>query len=1006
MIKTYTLLKAGIQSFSLTAMLCFISFYSVAQNTTQVSGTVKDQTGEVLIGVSVKATNTAGGESSVATDKDGRFLFTSLQANASYTFTFSFIGFTTQKTQVYPMAARKPLTLQIKMQGETTELNQVVVIGYGTSSKKDVTGAVTSVKAEDFNQGVLTTPAQLLQGKVAGLNITKSGDPNQQPTVILRGPSTIRSGAAQTPFYVIDGVPGASIDLLAPADIESIDVLKDASSTAIYGTRAANGVIIVTTKKAKAGQANLTYSAYGAVEQVSKKIDMLTGPELRKYLQDNGQAPLIPVLNDDGSDTNWQNLVQRTGYSQNHNLSFSGSGTSADYGISANYLNNNGVMKKTSLDRLILRGYVNQRFFKDRLKLGLTITNSTSDIHDIYQAQVLQNMLFYLPTVSPFNPDGSYKEFYGRTGSGTLNPLSLIDNNQIRTKDTKTLINGLAQVDILSGLRFTLSVSSQKNQNNYNTYQNSASGLAVNLGGLARRSSFENTNTVLETYFNYDKIFGQHNLKLLAGYSYQEDRTNDGFGVSTQRFSNDELSYNNLFLSNPSALSQIAFDNSPISTLRLISFYGRVQYQYADKYLFQASIRNDGSSAFGSNERYGYFPAVSAGWRINQENFLKDVDFITDLKFRAGYGESGNSAGFDAFSALLIYGTQASGSKFYYNGNITNAIGPVRNDNPNLKWETTATSNFGLDFGFLNNRISGSVDYYIKKTSDLIYDQYPVSTTQYFVPTFTANVGRISNKGVEVVLNLIPVQTDSFVWRTSLNGSHNKNVIDNISNDQFTLNFIQTAQLGGKGQSFLYSQIIQPGLPLGSFNLWHYTGKNAGGISSYENAAGQIVSTQPLSTDVRLAGSAQPKFVYGWNNSFSYKNFDLNFLVRGVTGNKILNGTLAALNNPADTKFQNIPRFTLGESFADINGYLVSDRFLENGSYLRMDNATLGYTFKPKVTAIKSLRFYASTNNLFIITKYRGIDPEVNIGGLTPGIDNNNYYPKTRSFIFGLNASF
>lgn len=1013
MIKTYTLLKAGIQSFAFMAILCFISFYSMAQNNTQVSGTVKDQTGEVLIGVSVKAVNSAGGESSVATDKDGRFLFTSLQANATYTFTFSFIGFTTQKTQAYRLAAGKPLTLQIKMQGETTELNQVVVIGYGTSSKKDVTGAVTSVKSEDFNSGVLTTPAQLLQGKVAGLNITKSGDPNQQPTVILRGPSTIRSGAAQTPFYVIDGVPGASIDLLAPADIESIDVLKDASSTAIYGTRAANGVIMVTTKKAKAGQANLTYSAYGAVEQVSKKIDMLSGPELRDYLKANGQT-LIPVLNDDGSDTNWQNLVQRNGYSQNHNLSFSGSGTSADYGISANYLKNNGVMKKTSLDRLILRGYVNQRFFKDRLKLGLTITNSTSDIHDIYQSQVLSNMLFYLPTVSPFNPDGSYKEFYGRTGSGTLNPLSLIDNNVIRNKDTKTLINGLAQVDILSGLRFTLSVSSQKNQTNYNTYLNSASGLAVNLGGVASRSTIENTNTIVESYFNYDKIFGRHNFKLLAGYSYQQDRTNDGFGISTQRFSNDEVTYNNLFLSNPSSLSQISFnnlplsnDNQPISTLRLISFYGRVQYQFADKYLFQASLRNDGSSAFGKNERYGYFPAISAGWRINQEDFLKNVDFLTDLKLRGGYGESGNSAGFNAFTSLLIYGTPPGGSsKFLYNGNITNAIGPVRNDNPNLKWETTATSNFGLDFGFLKNRISGSVDYYIKKTSGLIYDQYPVSTTQYFVPTYTANVGRISNKGIEVVLNLIPVQTDNFVWRTSLNGSHNKNVIDNISNDQFKLNFIQTAQLGGKGQSFLYSQIIQPGLPLGTFNLWHYTGKNAAGVSSYENAAGQIISTQPLSTDVRLAGSAQPKFVYGWNNSFSYKNFDLNFLVRGVTGNKILNGTLAALNNPADSKIQNIPRFTLGESYADINGYLVSDRFLESGSYLRLDNATLGYTLKPKITAIKSLRFYASTNNLFIITKYRGIDPEVNIGGLTPGIDNNNYYPKTRSFIFGLNASF
>jgi len=992
---TFIKLKQKAIRVLLLIMLCTVNALA-QQSSTTISGIVTDDKNVPLPGVVVTARSSG---KSTSSDANGKF---SIQVNGpGDVIRFTFVGFVPKEV---PAGANN--VLNISLVTDPKQLRDVVVIGYGTSSRRDVTGAITSVKSEDFNQGVVTTPAELLQGKVAGLNVTKSGDPNKQPATILRGPSTLREGAAQEPFYVIDGVPGASIDLLAPDDIESIDVLKDASSTAIYGSRAANGVIIVTTKKAKAGQTRLTYSAYVAMEKVSKKIDMLTGDELRQYLKDNVVAPLASPINDDGSNTNWQNLVERTGYSQNHNLSYGGASKSADYGASVNYLKNNGVLINTGLERTIFRGYINQRFFNDKLKLGITLTNSVTNSNDIPQANVLPGMLFYLPTVSPFNPDGTYKENYTRTGSGPLNPLSLANNNSIKTNDNKTLINGIAQVDILPGLRFTLTGSTQKDQNNINLYENSMSGLAVGAGGVANRVAFLNTSQVFESYFNYDKSFGEHTIKLLAGYSYQQDKTNDGFGVQTQNFSNDNLSYNNLFLSNPSSLSQIAFNSNVISTLRLISYYGRVQYQFTDKYLFQASLRDDGSSAFGINKRYGLFPAVSAGWRIINEKFMEAVPVFSDLKLRAGYGVSGNSMGFNAFSALLIYGTPPGNSKFLYNGNITNALGPVRNDNPNLKWESTATTNIGLDFGILKNRITGSVDYYIKKTSDLIYDQYLVSTTQYFVPTITANVGKIKNSGIEVVINAVPVKTSDFSWKTSFNISHNKNVVETLSNSLFATPYIQTAQLGGKGQSGNYSQIVQPGYALGTFYLWHYLGKNASGVSTYENGAGQTIATQPLTTDQRIAGNAQPSFIYGWNNSFFYKNFDLNFLVRGVWGNKILNATLATLNNPADSKIQNIPRFTLGESFNDINGYLISDRFLESGSYLRLDNATLGYTIKPTVQAIKSIRLYISANNVFVITKYRGIDPEINIGGLTPGIDNQNYYPRTRTFLFGLNASF
>ncbi len=960
-----------------------------------VNGTVTDEQNQPLPGVSVIITGSATG---VITDASGKYAI-SVSGNM-VTLRFSFIGSLSKDVKVG--AAN---TINVSLLPDTRQLKDIVVIGYGTSSKKDVTGAITSVKAEDFNAGVLTTPAELLQGKVAGLNITKSGDPNKQPATILRGPSTLREGAAQQPFYVIDGVPGASIDLLAPADIESIDVLKDASSTAIYGSRAANGVIIVTTRKARVGQTRLTYSAYGAVEKVSKQIDVLTGDELRQYLLDNGVKALTKPLDDDGSNTNWQKLAERNSYSQNHNLAYNGAGTNAEYGASVNYFKNEGILKNTNLQRTIFKGYINQHFFNDRLKLGVTLTNSGTKSDDITQSQVLSGILFYLPTVSPFNPDGSYKENFVRTGSGTLNPLSLIDNNFIKTDNNKTLINGFATVDILKGLKFTLNGSTQKDQNNINTYFNSKSGLAVGLGGVANRNAYKNTSDVVEAYLNYDRDFGLHSIKLLGGYSYQQDRTNDGFGVQTQGFSNDNLTFNNLFLSNPSNLAQIKFDPNYISTLRLISYYGRVQYQYNDKYLLQASLREDGSSAFGINQRHGYFPAASVGWRIISEKFMEQLPVISDLKLRAGYGVSGNSLGFDAFTAQLIYGIPPGGGKFLNNGVITNPIGPVRNDNPDLKWESTATTNIGLDFGLFGNRLSGSVDYYIKKTSDLIYT-YQVSTTQYFYPLLTANVGKIKNSGIEVVLNATPLKTQSFTWRTSFNVSHNKNVVESLSNSKFAVNNILTAQLGGKGQSFLSSQIIQPGYAIGTYNLWHYLGKDVNGVSTYQKADGSTTASQPLTTDQRITGNAQPKLIYGWSNSFNYKSFDFNFLLRGVYGNQILNATLASLNNPADSKFQNIPRFTLDESFKDINGYLVSDRFLESGSYLRLDNVTLGYTIKPTFKDVKSIRLYLSGNNIFVITKYRGIDPEINIGGLTPGIDNKDFYPKTRTFSAGIIAAF
>jgi len=952
----------GLRAFYLF-LLFQVFLVSAAMAQTTVQGTIKDENGAGLAGATVLL---KGGKASAVTDEKGKFTINVPQNKGALL--ISHIGYSSKQVALGSSAG-----YDVQLALIDKALEDVVVTGYGKSSKRNLTGSITSVQAEELNSGVLATPAQLLQGKVAGLNITKSGDPNSTPAVLLRGPSTLRTDdGAQQPFYVIDGVPDASPDLIAADDIATIDILKDASATAIYGARAANGIIMITTRKAKAGQSRVSYSGYLASESASKRLDMLSGDEYRAYLKTINQT-LVPKF-DDGSNTNWQDQVQRKGFSHNHNLSFSGNSGNSSFSASVNYLNNEGIIKGSSLEKTTVRLSLETRAIQDRLKLGITLFNN-NDIRNSVPSQVFGGMVNYVPTVAVKKADGTYNEDFAISW---YNPVSYIDNNTDKTKVKKTLINGFAELRILPSLKYTVSVAAQSEQSNRNMYYNSLSSLSPGSNGVAYRNSYENTKKVVESYFNYDKSFGYHKVQLLAGYSWQEDHKGDGFGVRTQNFTTDGLSYNNLYFSNPPS-GTVLFDNAGISTLRLISFYGRVNYNYQDKYIFQASLRRDGSSAFGANNRWGYFPAVSAAWRLSSEKFMQDVNWMTDLKLRVGYGATGNSLGFPAL--ISVYQYDRTGT-FYLNGQLANAFGITQNDNPNLKWEKTATSNIGVDATFLKGRFSVSADYYIKNTSDLIAG-YNVPSTQYIRPTLIANVGRIRNTGFEFTVNATPVKTKDFSWRTSFNISTNKNEVVSLSNDVLKVNYFLTAAVGGKGQSGIYKQILQEGQPIGTFNTWHYAGKDQNGLSTFQFADGSIKAAQPTSADHRIVGNAQPKFIYGWNNNFSYKNFDLNFFVRGVSGNKILNSTLASLNNPNPNGNPpgNIPRFTVeqGDKVADQYTNLLSDRYLESGSYLRLDNATLGYTIKTGSKVINKLRLYVSVNNAFVITKYRGIDPEVNL---------------------------
>jgi TonB-dependent starch-binding outer membrane protein SusC len=981
-------------------VLC--SLHVSAQNTGKtVTGTIKNENGEPLASATVRAENPVTHFSvSTSSGKDGVFRFNQLPDNGPYTFVISLIGYDNDTLANNTIPVSGTLTLDAVMSIKATSLEDVVVTGYGRSSRKNLTASITSVPAEEMNVGVLSSPAQMLQGKVAGLNITRSGNPNGRPAVLLRGPSTLRTDdGAQEPFYVIDGIPDASPDLVSPDDIASIDILKDASATAIYGARAANGIIMITTKKAKAGQVRVSYNGYIASERVSNRIDMLSGPAFRDYMTSINRT-LLPRY-DDGSNTDWQKEVQRDGFSHSHNISFSGGSATSTFAASINYLENQGVMKGSALEKITARLSVETRALNDRLKLGLNFLNNT-DNKDNIPSQVFGSMISYVPTVGVKNAAGNYNE---DVAISWYNPVAYIDNNLDKTKDRKTLISGFAELKIFPFLKYTLSLAAQNHQENRNLYFNSISMLAPGANGVAKRSTYENNKKVLESYFNFDKGFGRHYVQALAGYSWQEDRRGDGFGVRTQNFTTDDLTYNNLYFSNPPA-GTVIFDNTGINTLRLISFYGRVNYQFDDKYLFQASLRRDGSSAFGMNNRWGYFPAFSAGWRISKESFMDNVAFIDDLKLRAGYGATGNSLGFPAL--ISVYRYDRTGT-FYLNGAMANAFGIVQNNNPNLKWEKTATSNIGIDVSFLKGRLTAAMDYYIKSTSDLI-SVYTVSSTQFVEDQLVANVGKIRNNGFEFAVNATPVQTKSFTWKSSFNISTNKNKVVSLSNDVLAVNEFLTAFVGGKGQSGIPKQVLREGYPIGTFNTWHYAGKDQAGLSTFLFADGSVKAAQPTIADHMILGNAQPKFIYGWNNNFNYRNFDLNIFVRGVSGNKILNATLASLNSPAVTSNppSNIPQFTVdqGDQVADLYTNLLSDRFIESGSYLRLDNATLGYSLPLKSQYIRKLRMYASVNNAFVITNYRGIDPEINMGGIEPGIDNNNFYPRTRSFIFGVNVIF
>ena len=975
-----------------SSALLLVSSLTFAQS--KVSGTVKDANGEPLIGVSVVEEGTNNG---AVTDINGNY---TLNVKPGAKLKLSYIGFT-------PKTIKAGSNSQIVMDEDNTALNEVVVVGYGTMRRKDVTSSITTVNAKDLNQGVFTDPGQMLQGKVPGLVVSSTADPNGSPSITLRGASTLRSGA-MSPYYVVDGIPGVDISIVAPDDIESIDVLRDATATAIYGSKAANGVIIITTKKGSEERTNVTYNGYVAFDHILKTYDMCNADELRQYAKEHNVT-----LKDGGADVDWQDEVLRTGISHNHNVGINGGNGTTNYMISANLMKREGVIKMTGMDRFNVRSLVSTKMLKDHLTLSLGANMMYGKHFGVPSgnegASVLDAMNYYSPTNAVRNADGSWTL---GAGSKNYNPLALMEENKSETVWKRNQFIGKAALELWKGFFWNVNYSWNNYQSTYSAYNTRNSQLEGigNKDGQATRNTYFGREQSFETYLNYDFKVGKSKWGLMAGYSWEEKKNNDGFGLSVEGFYNDDLLWYNMSYAQTILGVQNSVQSGYRENVRNISFYGRANYSFDSRYMIQATIRRDGSSVFGKNHRWGTFPSASVAWNITEEKFMRNQKIFDNLKLRAGYGISGNAMGFDVYSSYNTYG--ASGT-FVYDGKTYRTYAATKNANPDLKWESTGMLNIGLDFAFLKGRLNGTVEVYNKKTKDLIWS-YPVPTTQYIYGWMDANVGEMTNKGIEFTLNAVPVRTKNFTWNTTVNLSHNKNTVDKMQNDVFhTTNLTQGDPMVAGVSANGWTQRIMEGEPLGTFYTYQYAGTVNGRSEYYVldengNRTGETTNNPSLK-DRSITGCAQPKLTAGWNNTLSYKNWNLTAFLTGVFGNDVYNSARAHYTSAqlfSDGK--NVLKEFLTNPAGDASGSLPSDRFIEKGSYVRLQTLSLSYTFRNCFHDwIQDLTLYGTANNLFTITNYKGLDPEVNLGGIDPGVDYRwNRYPHTRTFMVGVKINF
>lgn len=957
-----------------------------------IKGTVVDENGEPVIGANVLVKGTTNG---TITDMDGNYVI-NVENMKNVVLQVSYVGYNSIEE-----AVKGRNNVPIKLESSVVNLGEVVAIGYGTQTRKEITGSVANVSEENFNKGVTRDASDLLQGKVAGLTITSgSGDVTRNSQIQLRGTSTLQND--QGPMIVIDGVPGGDMSTVSPTDIESISVLKDASSAAIYGSRAAGGVILITTKRGSGSKTQVNYDGYVTASTVSNKPDMLNAQEWRDANKELGND--ISLYDGYTADTDWFDEMLRTGISQNHSLSLSGGTSKSNYRASYTYMDRKGIARDNWMKRHSFRFQFQQRALNDKLRIGLTGSTTLTDMQMPFADDYIlaYNML---PVYPVYNEDGSYFEDANHNYDQG-NPVQNQDQNYKKRSNIYFYGQGDIQYTIIEGLTAKVNLYKSRYSSDYSEWQDPRNSRGDDNNGLAIRQSRTWDRELMEWTANYNKAFGsdeQHKIDAIIGYSWETNKYADQYSKATD-FAVNSMGADNMQTGN---LLKIGNVTSSRNEYKLISLFARAHYSYLEKYMITATVRRDGSSKFGANHKWGTFPSVSAAWGISQESFMEDIDWVNDLKLRAGYGVTGNQDGLQPYKSLELY--EASGT-YYSNGSQLTAFKVSQNANPDLKWEQTAMLNIGLDFTLFDNRLNGTVEWYNKKTSDMLYT-YKVPTPTYVYDKIAANVGDMSNKGIEILLNLDVIRNKNFTWNTSINLAHNKNKITRLSNELYSTDRVYVGDPWIRGASGVTSHVVEEGYPVGQFFMLKCNGIDENGKFIIEdiNGDGQITDD-----DRTYCGDAQPDLTYGWNNTFSWKNWDASFFIRGTIGNKVLNNPVAAYGNntyiSGTNAMKNDNLLTMRENSR------VCSYYIEDASFARLDNMSIGYTFNTKkIDWLEKARVYVAAQNLFVITGYTGLDPEVEIfrgeasdadAGLSPGIEPRNYMPKARSFTFGVNLTF
>lgn len=993
-------IKRHVSNRVLVLLMAILSIFPLMAQQIEVAGTVSDKDGEPLIGASVLV---VGAKLGAATDIDGNF---SITAPANGKLQVSYVGYEPQTVNIDGRT-----TINIILEQNTSVLDEVVVVGYGTMDKKELTSAISHICEKDFLTVSTLDPSMMIQGKVPGVSITNTGagDPNNQASIQIRGVSSRSAGLG--PLIVIDGVPGGNLTNINPNDIASFDILKDGAASAIYGTRGSNGVILVTTKKgSKDGATHTTYSATLSWDKIKKELDMMSAEDYRDVRLGWGDTGV-----DLGGNVDWLDEVSRTGFTMQHTLTVSGGNEKSNYRVSADYRKANGIDLRSDREEYGARASV-----MHTTKGGLFTINLNVAPRIIYRDNadwsVFRNAIEANPTTPLMDPENPnrYYNFQGQVAGSNPVELQKLEKDHA---DTKLLDwDGTIKLNLLPllakegtsnhTLNTQVTFADHQYSNNNSWFRPSTSTIAINNGrkGEASRSYSKERQYIVEWITNWNAHFGEHNLKAMAGYSYQYSQYS-GFNAENKDFPNDGLGPDNLGSGELAKEEGEVLMGSYKNDAKLISFFGRVSYDFAGKYLFTASLRHEGSSKFGANNKWGNFPAFSAGWRISQEEFMKDLTWLNDLKIRGDFGVTGNQD----FGSYLSLNTMTGFGYYFYNGKYFQVWGPSKNVNPDLKWEKGKNWNVGVDFSMFDNRFYGSLNYFSRRQQDLL-GNYKVSVPPFLFDETFVNVGTMKNTGFEFDLNFNAVTTKDFDYNFNVIGTVMSNKFVDFSNSEYVgQDFYNTC--GTEDPYPVYDlQRIEKGKSLGNFYMWKYAGVTTDGDWLVYDKDGDIIrATQATDEDRQVVGNGMPKFTMSTSHNFRYKNFDLALFFRGAFGFDIFNihdfyyGTRNFTGNRLKKAY--------GKNF-DINpsaNPVVSDYFLERGDYFKLDMVTLGYTLKtPKARFLDRIRIYGSVKNVFTITKFSGVDPSTyQVNGLTPGGQGSRtYYPSTRQFIMGVQVDF